>query len=423
MAETLSADQTLSKAAAAPTPTKSVDMDNPLADMRVKYFLHRVFEQTGRRPRDLALDIFRGYFGERKVNASEYFAMRLFDPALSREARDAFVGLKAGTRINRRLNWNAIHHGAIDTKTMLAALLIGYGLRAPDTQAIASATQRHPQRTLSTPEALAAFLRTDARYPLFGKPVASSQSMGVASIEGYDAETDRVLLKSVGPRQVETFAAEIFETFPDDSYLLQTRIAPHPELARLAGDALGTVRVVTLRDGQDVKTLYAVWKIPAVGAIADNFWRDGNMLAQIDIATGEARRVQLGSGVNAKLIETHPGTGQRLLGAVLPDWPETLAMAERAALAFPHTRIIGWDMGLTDQGPLVVEGNTNPNHGLFQTAAHEGLMAGARKTLIEAIIAENEETKKRRKETRKQKQRELKRRAISKAFKSVLADG
>lgn len=415
MAETLSAG-------AAPQTSKVVDMENPLADMRVKYFLHQVFEQTGRRPRDLVADIFRGYFSKRKVSTADYFSQRLFDPALTREQREAFVGSIGSTRFNRDMNWNMLHHGAIDTKTMLAAMLNGYGLRAPDTQAIASPLHRHPQRTLTTPEALAEFFRKDARYPLFCKPVASSQSLGVASIERYDAETDCILLKSVGPQPVDAFAREIFETFPDDSYLLQTRIAPHPQLAKMAGDALGTVRVATLRDGQDIRSVYAVWKIPAVDAIADNFWRDGNMLAHIDLETGKTLRVQIGSGVNAKLIDTHPGTGEKLLGVEMPDWREMLDMAERAALAFPHTRIIGWDMGLTDQGPLVVEGNTNPNHTLFQTAAFEGLFWGERGAAFTAILEENKELKKQRKAKWKKRRKDLRKRALKTAFTSILAD-
>ncbi|MEO1331242.1 MAG: sugar-transfer associated ATP-grasp domain-containing protein [Pseudomonadota bacterium] len=413
--------ETLTTGAAAQTG-KAVDVDNPLADMRIKYFLHEIFEQTGRRPRDLIGEIFRMYFSKRKVSAADYFSHRLFDPSLSWEEKTAFVGVVGSSRFNRTVNWNGVHHGCIDTKTMLAAMLKGYGLRAAETQAVASAQRRHPQRTLSNAGELAQFLRHDARYPLFGKPVGGSQSLGVVSIDRYDAEADVLALKGVGAKGVDAFAEEIFETFEEDSYLLQDRIAPHPTLQKMAGDALGTVRVVTVRDGRDVKPIYAVWKIPAVGAIADNFWRDGNMLAHIDLETGETVRVQIGSGVGARLIDTHPGTGETLLGVTMPDWDAMLALVERAALAFPATPVIGWDMGLTDQGPLVVEGNTNPNHTLFQIAANEGLFAGERGRWFERMLTEAKAAKTKRKATRKQKQRAHKRRALKTALSSVLAD-
>jgi D-alanine-D-alanine ligase-like ATP-grasp enzyme len=42
------------------------------------------------------------------------------------------------------------------------------------------------------------------------------------------------------------------------------------------------------------------------------------------------------------------------------------ALAESAALAFPSLKIIGWDICISDRGPLIIEGNSSPGLALIQ---------------------------------------------------------
>ena len=41
-------------------------------------------------------------------------------------------------------------------------------------------------------------------------------------------------------------------------------------------------------------------------------------------------------------------------------WAETRALAERAHAAFPYKTAVGWDIAITEDGPVIVEGNSAP---------------------------------------------------------------
>jgi hypothetical protein len=57
-------------------------------------------------------------------------------------------------------------------------------------------------------------------------------------------------------------------------------------------------------------------------------------------------------------VSTEPGAAQeRIVDFKLPHWQEARKLAERAARLFLPLRTIGWDVALTEEGPLLLEGN------------------------------------------------------------------
>ena len=53
----------------------------------------------------------------------------------------------------------------------------------------------------------------------------------------------------------------------------------------------------------------------------------------------------------------HPRTGERVTGFELPHWPETVEVVVRAAAAFAPARALAWDIGLSADGPVLIEAN------------------------------------------------------------------
>ena len=51
---------------------------------------------------------------------------------------------------------------------------------------------------------------------------------------------------------------------------------------------------------------------------------------------------------------------------MLPFWGETLALARQAHAAFPFCTVVGWDIAITASGPVVIEGNSNPDVDIMQ---------------------------------------------------------
>lgn len=85
-------------------------------------------------------------------------------------------------------------------------------------------------------------------------------------------------------------AQELFKTMSQapSAYLNQKELNHHPKMEKLFGKRIGTIRAMTF--------------------IADNFWHDGNMLADIDEKTGRIRRVITGTGPQMKTLDHHPET-------------------------------------------------------------------------------------------------------------------
>ena len=60
-------------------------------------------------------------------------------------------------------------------------------------------------------------------------------------------------------------------------------------------------------------------------------------------------------------------------------------MVKEAALKIPELRYIGWDIAITDNGPVLIEGNEYPSYGLIQNHTLDKNEKGHLKTLREIL--------------------------------------
>jgi len=110
----------------------------------------------------------------------------------------------------------------------------------------------------------------------------------------------------------------------------------------------------------------------------------GALPAYVDLDSGV-----LGTGRrrhDPDYISFIPGTDTSFIGFKLPYWSEVKELALRAAAAFPGVRSIGWDIAISEQGPVLIEGNTGWSKDLIQMPTTKGLMTGEFKTLCEALL-------------------------------------
>jgi hypothetical protein len=106
----------------------------------------------------------------------------------------------------------------------------------------------------------------------------------------------------------------------------------------------------------------------------------------VDLETG-----RLGRGRTRKSREDTsviPGTDTSFLGFELPDWELLQDVALRAAAAFPWARAIGWDIGVSDRGPVLIEGDERWSPSLIQMPAPHGLRTGELKALCDSLEEE-----------------------------------
>jgi hypothetical protein len=144
--------------------------------------------------------------------------------------------------------------------------------------------------------------------------------------------------------------------------LVQPCLTNHPDLADLALDAVPTCRVVTIIDESGTpEPVIAIFRMPAVpGSVVDNMHR-GGIAAPVDITSGVLGPASGYATAGPPTRHTrHPVSGALIAGRKLPAWDAVRQLAVAAHRAFPPRVLVGWDIAIGPDGPVLVEGNEQP---------------------------------------------------------------
>ncbi len=164
---------------------------------------------------------------------------------------------------------------------------------------------------------------------------------------------------------------EVFDklvSLPDaiiEEYLIQ-----HPELCRLCPTSVNTIRFATVSsnrkkvtaDGKDHDIIYASLRIGRVGKHVDNF-HSGGMVANIDLATGTI--ITDAADGEGLFFKKHPDTGIKFKGIKIPYFKEACEMINDILTTTKIEGYVGWDVAISEKGPMLIEKNGNPGPMLF----------------------------------------------------------
>jgi hypothetical protein len=312
--------------------------------------------------------------GPGKISFPDFVRLRLFDPAFHGGAALAdFVGQRRNRDICVAVNYRHDWYGLLADKVAASAYLSAYGFTTIPFAAIFAPSLAGNATVLTDRRALEHFVTNEGHLPLFGKPVEGFQSLGSIALKNY-IRGERAFETTNGQRvPLDELLSEIEQHY-HSGYVFQPLIRPHPEVARMCGDRLPCVRIITAVTDAGARVIRACWKIPAARNMADNFWRPGNLLAQIDLQSGEVLRVCSGTGLDVRFCELHPDSGIGLRGFVIPDWEGMKQLALQGAQLMRHVPLIGWDIAPTENGPMIVEMNETPDFFLVQFADRRGIL-------------------------------------------------
>jgi hypothetical protein len=356
--------------------------------------LQQVTAETGKGYGAVMKDMFRYCLGGNKLTTEEYFILRLYDDSYSNEQKAAFVGLAKSRNIWTRIYKNSRTVGTIIDKLASEALFRGAGFPVARTLGACNLKRDLPGiAAIDGKTALEAFLTVQANQPLFGKPTGLSQSLGSMAIDRFDAGSGTVHLAG-GKTMSVAELWDLIETNFADGYLFQERLSAHPDVAKVCGDKIATVRLLTVEQDGEPEILATAWKIPAGGNVADNFWRPGNMLASVDAENGKIVEAIQGLGINRKTVFAHPDSNEAIAGLQLPDWEAAKSLVLSASRLLHDTWMIGWDVAFTPDGPVIVEANETPDLLLMQYVPGEGILTPRFKSFMDWVDGKNEDIKK-----------------------------
>ena len=300
---------------------------------------------------------------------SDYYWYRLYDSDYlhGRGAKD-FLGWRLQAELSLALNPRNVVLPAWD-KTVFMALADSVGLPVVPTIATYKASSRLPAvlgMHLRTTTETAAFLRNPSVFPLFGKPSYSQQGYGSAYLVRYDKDSDGLILLDGETIPVERFLKRLECPVdkryhrPECGYLFQKPLRLAEPIERLTKwNAICGARVVCLNGPEGSTPIRAIWKITVPPNHVDNFslGKYGNLLADIDPATGAISRVLGGLWPETQLLGEHPVSGEAFQGFRLPDWQLVLDACRALGELIPMMRIQHIDFAFTDEGFKVLEIN------------------------------------------------------------------
>lgn len=151
------------------------------------------------------------------------------------------------------------------------------------------------------------------------------------------------------------------------SGVLEDFLLQHPEMSRLYPHAVNTVRIVTILNHGIPKILFTYLRIGNGGKSVDNF-NNGGLMSPLAKGTGEVLLPAVDKA--GSIHETHPYSGTRIIGFRVPLWENCLALVKAAALIVPEAGYIGWDVAITPDGPVLIEGNAFPGYDIYQMPCH-----------------------------------------------------
>jgi hypothetical protein len=274
----------------------------------------------------------------------------LLDPRMDERERAGHTSRHRTLEVQRRANPEALGPLTGD-KGVFYRYCAARGIRIPELYAIVGrgVGWRRGDLPLCDADDLAALL---GELP---------DELVVKPTEGYHGRGVRLLRRDrVDPRDLY---AELTSDPEFDAFVVQERLRDHPALAALVtGDTLQTVRIVTLVEPSgEVAVLSADLRVAVAGGPTDNFrsGRTGNGLAEVRPEDGVLGPVMLPrpDGCGFVRSPTVPGTGARVEGMRMPHWAATLEAVREAAPHLMPARTFGWDVAVTEAGPVVVETN------------------------------------------------------------------
>ena len=140
------------------------------------------------------------------------------------------------------------------------------------------------------------------------------------------------------------------------------------EMNKMYPHAINTVRLITVHryDGKS-KVVAAYQRIGNHGNIVDNY-NNGGMVVPINEKTGVIEYPAIDKKKN--IYYEHPMTHTKIVGFKIPKYKEAVETALKASKVVKQVRYVGWDIAITDKGPVIIEGNEYPGHDIYQLPPH-----------------------------------------------------
>lgn len=202
---------------------------------------------------------------------------------------------------------------------------------------------------------------------VFAKPLSDFGGTGVERITP-NADTD-----------FNTLTARLLE---NNQYLVEEAVIQHSELNKLCPESVNTLRIVTLTLNGTSHYLYALLRVGSGHNHVDNI-SSGGMYTRI--GAGGLLEFPAFCDKTGLYYDSHPVTQTTFKGFIVPMFDEAVTLCLNAAKVKPELAYIGWDVAITPDKPVLIEGNILPGYDMVQNSKFNPDGKGLLPT-VEAIL-------------------------------------
>jgi hypothetical protein len=193
------------------------------------------------------------------------------------------------------------------------------------------------------------------------KPARGGKGTGVHFLErteaGLTLNGDRVTQSTIRDRLAGL-----------DEYLVTEFVHQHDYAATIFPDATNTLRIYSVFDRRDdrAEVFRAVHRFGSEASAPTDNWSRGGYCVPVDVETGRMRRLLLVDGPTRSALERHPATDATVEGVTVPHWDAVRELVREAATLHRYAPLVGWDIVVTADGPVLIEANARPSKELLQ---------------------------------------------------------
>ncbi len=169
-----------------------------------------------------------------------------------------------------------------------------------------------------------------------------------------------------------TLLHEIFDVIFDSNYIIQQTIIQHDVVNQINPASINTVRIDTYKPKDEPsRVMSALMRFGRKGYVVDNPGSSTGFFIALDLTTHrlQAPGLQI-TAVGNHTYTHHPDTNVALDKVQIPFVDEVIALVNFACEK-SEDRLVGWDVCIGVDGPILIEGNHN-YHILMQELAYGG---------------------------------------------------
>ncbi|MBZ7925442.1 hypothetical protein LAC81_32395 [Ensifer adhaerens] len=150
-------------------------------------------------------------------------------------------------------------------------------------------------------------------------------------------------------------------------FLLEAAVVQHPYASAIYPHAVNTIRVLVGHDEASGKTILlgAAHRFGTERSRPTDNFKAGGIVSLIELESGTlSDAISDDGGPSRTTLPRHPETGTRIGGTMIPHWNDIKTLARACTRSIAGLVYVGWDIALTEDGPIVIEGNgtlANPN--------------------------------------------------------------